>query len=71
MTSRAVFSTRAVSTPAKPPRRAAAPRLPEAPASSMISFFPLVLVMRASAPGSAMEAGAKPRATARLLLHGE
>lgn len=68
MTSRAVLSTRAVSNPAKPRRRAASPVPPDPPVSS---FFPLVFVILAGAPVSAMEAGAKPRATARLLLHGE
>jgi hypothetical protein len=67
MTSRAVFSTRAVSNPAKPRRRVASPLPPDPPVSS----FPLVFVILAWAPVSAMEAGAKPRATARLLLHGD
>jgi hypothetical protein len=72
MTSRAVVSTRAVSTPAEPRRRAAGPLLPDPPSSSI--FFPPVLLVcidRVPAPASGMEAGAKPRATARLLVSGE
>jgi hypothetical protein len=68
MTSRAVLSTRAVSNPAAPHRRASAALLPDPPASS--GLFPLVLIPRC-APVAAMEAGAEPRALARLLLHGE